>query len=131
MVKVLIKNRIYKNYRCLTFFEYNFQGKSFVVQITKRVRTTTDDGRPLYPMKPIDIVYEDKEDIKNISKLTLCYLKDKDTYLIKVQYDGYEISIYSNEFVENSLKQGKKLLFKHYENDIDNTIDKYDFECEI
>jgi hypothetical protein len=131
MVKVLIKNRIYKNYRCLTFFEYNFQGKSFLVQITKKVRTTTDDGLPLYPMKPIDIVYDDKEDIKTISKAAICYLKDKDTYLIKVQYNGYEISIYSTEFVDNALKQGKKLLFKHYENDVDNNIDKYDFECEI
>ena len=119
MVKVLIKNRIYKNYRCLTFFEYNFQGKIFVVQITKRVRTT------------IDIVYDDKEDIKNISKVAICYLKDKDTYLIKVQYNGYEINIYSKEFVDNSLKQGKKLLFKQYENDVNNTIDKYDFECDI
>ena len=131
MVKVLIKNRICKNYRCLTFFEYNFQGKIFVVQITKRVRSMTEDGRPLYPMKPIDIVYDDKEDIKTISKVAICYLKDKDTYLIKVQYNGYEITIYSKEFVDNTLKQGKKLLFKHYENDVDNNIDKYDFECEI
>jgi hypothetical protein len=131
MVKVLIKNSIYKNYRCLTFFEYNFQGKSFVVQITKRVRTTNDDGRPLYPMKAIDIVYEDKEDIKTISKVAICYLKDKDTYLIKVHYDGYEITIYSKEFVDNTLKKGKKLLFKQYENDVDNSFDKYYFECEI
>ena len=82
-------------------------------------------------MKAIDIVYEDKEDIKTISKVASCYLKDKDSYLIKVQYEGYEINIYSKEFIDNSLKQGKKLLFKHYETDIDNTIDKYDFECDI
>jgi hypothetical protein len=87
MVKVLIKNRICKNYRCLTFFEYNFQGKIFVVQITKRVRSMTENGRPLYPMKPIDIVYDDKEDIKTISKVAICYLKDKDTYVTK---DGKE-----------------------------------------
>ena len=84
MVKVLIKNRIYKNYRCLTFFEYNFQGKIFVVQITKRVRTTTDDGLPLYPMKPIDIVYEDKEDIKrSINTLK----KGWDNFVIKSYRD--------------------------------------------